>query len=163
MSKGFFERRIVRPVLDLLHQGTKPEEIALSIAVGLMLGIFPALGSTTLLCFLAALIFRLNLPAIQLVNYVVYPMQLSLLLPFIRAGEFLFRSPRVALSLVQIVAMIKASAWHAMKLLWISTIQAIVVWALIAPLVIYVANSILAPLLRKLALQTGQSKLVIGK
>jgi uncharacterized protein (DUF2062 family) len=159
----FFQRRISRPVLDLLRQGTKPEEIALSIAVGLVLGIFPALGSTTLLCFLAALIFRVNLPAIQLVNYHAYPLQLALLIPFIRAGEFLFHSPRLLLSHKQIAAMIKANAWDATKVLWISTIQAIVVWALIAPPVIYVLYRALAPPLQKPALQTGLSKAVGGK
>ena len=163
MKNGFFQHRIVHPVLDLLRQGTKPEEIALSIAVGLVLGIFPALGSTTLLCFLAAFVFRLNLPAIQLVNYLAYPLQLSLLIPFIRAGEILFHSARLRLSLKQIVAMIKANAWHATKVLWISTLQAIAVWALIAPLSIYVLYCVLAPLLRKLALQTEFSKVVGSK
>ena len=162
MSNGFFQRRIVCPVRDLLHQGTKPEEIALSIAVGLVLGTFPALGSTTLLCFLAALMFRLNLPAIQLVNYLVYRLQLALLIPFIRAGEILFHSARLPLSLKQIVAMINANAWHALKILWNSTMQA-VVWALIAPPAIYVLYRVLALLLRKLALQTGTSKAVNSK
>jgi uncharacterized protein (DUF2062 family) len=158
MSDGVFQRRIVKPVLDLLRQGTRPEDIALSIAVGLVLGIFPALGWTTLMCFLAALAFRLNLPAIQLVNYLVYPLQLALLIPFIRAGEFLFRSARLPLSLGQIAAMVKANVWHAIRVLWVSTVQAIAVWALIAPVAIYVLYRILAPILRKLAQRTGLYK-----
>ncbi|MEQ1352439.1 MAG: hypothetical protein ABLT11_00385 [Candidatus Acidiferrum sp.] len=44
MNNGFFHRKIVRPVVDLLRQGITPEKIALSIACGLILGIFPALG-----------------------------------------------------------------------------------------------------------------------
>ena len=87
---SLFQRRITRPILEVLRQGTTPEKIALSIAFGLVLGIFPAIGWTTLLCFLAAIIFRLNLPAVQLVNYFMYPVQLALLIPFIRAGELLF-------------------------------------------------------------------------
>jgi uncharacterized protein (DUF2062 family) len=135
----------------------------LCIAIGLALGIFPALGSTTLLCFLAALLFRLNLPAIQLVNYLVYPLQLVLLLPFIRAGEFLFHSARLPLSLSQIATMFKASAWQTTKILWLSTVHAIVVWALIAPLAIYVLYLALAPLLRKVASQTALSKTISHK
>jgi hypothetical protein len=152
MKSGFLQRRIVQPVLNLLGQGTKPEEIALSIACGLVLGVFPSLGST-LLCFLAALTFGLNLPALQLVNYLMYPVQFALLIPFIRAGEVLFRSSRLPLSLTQILAMIKAGVWHSIKVLWVATIHAIAVWGLIAPLAIYVLYRVLAPVLRRLALE----------
>lgn len=157
MSKGLLERRIVRPLLDLLRQGTTPEKIALSIAVGLVLGVFPSLGWTTLLCFLAAVVFRLNLPAVQMVNYFAYPLQLALLIPFIRGGEFLFHSARLPLSLTQILAMIKADVWHAIKVLWIATVHAVAVWALVAPVAIYVLFRILSPLLRRLAMASGLS------
>jgi uncharacterized protein (DUF2062 family) len=163
MNDGFFQRRIVRPVLDLLRQGTTPEKIALSIAFGLVLGVFPSLGWTTLLCFLAAFMFGLNLPAVQLVNYFVYPLQLALLIPFIRAGERLFHSPRLPLSLTQILAMIKAGVWHSIKVLWVATAQAIAVWVLIAPLSIYVLYLVLTPLLRRLALVSGLQQTSHGR
>ena len=34
MSAGFFYRRLVRPILDLLKQGVTPEKLALSLALG---------------------------------------------------------------------------------------------------------------------------------
>jgi uncharacterized protein (DUF2062 family) len=163
MSRGFWQRRIVRPLLNLLRQGITPEEIALSIAFGLVLGIFPSLGWTTLLCLVAAVAFGLNLPSVQLVNYFAYPLQLALLVPFIRAGEFLFRSTRLPLSLSQILAMIKGDVWHAVKILWIATVQAIVVWALIAPPAIYILYRVLAPVLRRLALEAGLNRAPGGK
>ena len=73
MSEGFLKRRLVRPIIELLSQGVTPEKLALSLALGITLGIFPALGSTTALCAIAALVLRLNLPAIQIVNYFMYP------------------------------------------------------------------------------------------
>lgn len=81
MREGFIHRRLVQPVIALLSQGITPEKIALSLAIGIVLGVFPVLGSTTLLCAAAAMVFRLNLPAIQLVNYIVYPLQLALFVP----------------------------------------------------------------------------------
>ncbi len=87
---SFLQRRLVRPVIELLRQGVTPEKIALSIVFGVTLGVFPVLGSTTALCAVAALAFRLNLPAIQIVNYFVYPLQIALLIPFFRVGEKLF-------------------------------------------------------------------------
>jgi uncharacterized protein (DUF2062 family) len=155
MSRGFLQRRMVQPMVNLLRQGTTPEELALSIAFGLVLGVFPSLGWTTLLCLLAAATFGLNLPSVQLVNYFAYPLQLALLVPFIRAGELLFHRTGTPLSLTQILAMIKADVWHAINVLWIATVQAIAVWALIAPLAIYILYRILAPIIRRVALQAG--------
>ncbi|HUB58966.1 MAG TPA: DUF2062 domain-containing protein, partial [Candidatus Micrarchaeia archaeon] len=59
--EGFFYRRMARPILQLLRQGVTPEKLALSIALGAALGVFPVLGTTTALCALAALLLRLNL------------------------------------------------------------------------------------------------------
>ena len=102
VKDGFFLRRIARPIVELLRQGVTPEKMALSIALGVALGLFPVLGTTTALCALAALILRLNLPAIQIVNYFVYPLQIVLLIPFFRLGEKLFGAPRLPLSAAEI-------------------------------------------------------------
>lgn len=152
MKQGFFYRRIVVPILDLLRQGITPEKIALSIAFGIALGVFPVIGSTTLLCALAAIVFRLNLPAIQLVNYFVYPLQIALLLPFIRLGEFLFRVANpIPLSITQIFEMIRADVGHAISILWTSTMHAIAAWGLVGPLVVLLLYRLLTPVLRRLA------------
>ncbi len=126
-----------------------PEKIALSVALGAALGVFPAVGWTTALCALAAIILRLNLPAIQIVNYLVYPAQIALLVPFFRVGEKLFRAPHLPISVPQIYALIHASAWNAAKLLWTTTWHAIVVWGLLAPVFVGFVYAILTPVLRR--------------
>ena len=126
-----------------------PEKIALSVALGAALGVFPAVGWTTALCALAAIILRLNLPAIQIVNYLVYPAQIALLVPFFRLGEKLFRAPHLPVSVPQIYALIHASAWNAAKLLWTTTWHAIVVWGLLAPVFVGFVYAILTPVLRR--------------
>ena len=73
-------------IRNLLLAGS-PELLALSLAVGLVLGIFPVYGIPTLLCTVAAVAFRLNLPALQLVNALTSPLQLALLIPFHHLGE----------------------------------------------------------------------------
>jgi uncharacterized protein (DUF2062 family) len=159
----FLHRRLVRPIADLLTQGITPEKIALSIAFGLVLGAFPALGWSTLLCLLLALCLKLNVPAMQLVNYLAYPLQLVLLVPFLRAGEFLFRAPRQAISLPQILAMVRADVWHAITLLWVATMHAIVVWALVAPVAVWVIYKVLAPVMRRLARVSGLDQAEVGR
>ena len=150
MKQSWIYRKLVLPIIDLLRQGITPEKIAQSLAFGIVLGIFPVLGSTTILCLLAAIIFRLNLPAIQLVNYFVYPLQLALLIPFIRFGEILFRSPHVSLSLPFIFRMIRENAWQTTKTYWTSGWHAMVAWCLVGPLAIYLLTKLLTPVLRKI-------------
>ena len=150
-ADSFLHRRLIRPVIELLRQGVTPEKIALSIVFGITLGVFPVLGSTTALCAIAALAFRLNLPAIQIVNYFVYPLQIALLIPFFRLGEKLFGAHHLPLSVPQIYAMIHASVSGAIRALWTTTWHAIVVWCLLAPVAGVVLYLILAPALRRVA------------
>ena len=151
MKRGLFYRRVVGPIVALLTQGITPEKIALSLAFGIVLGIFPVLGSTTILCAAAALIFRLNLPAIQLVNYLIYPLQLFFLLPFIRLGEMLFRAAPLQLSLAQMLAMARADLPHAIATLWLAGVHAMSAWLLIGPPAILLLYFLLSRALRQVA------------
>jgi hypothetical protein len=149
VHKGFFYQRMVRPILDLLRQGVTPEKIALSVALGAALGMIPALGWSTTLCAIAAIVFKLNLPAIQIANYFMYPAQIAMLLPFFRWGEKLFRAPHFPLSAAQIYATFHASMWNACKLLWTTIWHALVVWGMIAPVFVGLLYVILTPVLRR--------------
>ncbi len=137
-----------------------PEKIALSVALGAALGVFPALGWSTALCAIAAIVLRLNLPTIQIVNYFVYPAQIALLLPFFRWGEKLFRAPHFPISVPQIYGLFRAGAWLAIKLLWTTIWHAIIVWGMIAPVFVGSVYAILIPLLRRaMRMQTLPSKI----
>ena len=146
MSKN----RLIASFIELLRQGMSPEKIALTIALGIMLGVTPVLGSTTVLCTLAALALRLNLPAIQLVNAVVYPLQIILLIPFFKLGALLFRTSAAAISVKGIEAMIHAGIWNAIESLWILTIHALVVWAALGAIITAVLYPVLVIFVRHL-------------
>jgi uncharacterized protein (DUF2062 family) len=149
MKDGFLHRHLVHPVLELLKQGVTPEKMALSLSLGVVLGVIPAPGWTTALCAMAALALGLNLAAIQIVNYFIYPLQLALILPFFRVGEKLFHAQHLPLSLAQIYAAIHTNIWGAMRFLWTTVWHAVVVWALAAPFVVAILYSILVPILRR--------------
>jgi len=150
MTKSeFFDRRVIGPVRDLLTQGITPEKIGLSLAFGIMLGVFPVLGSTTILCIGAALIFRLNLPAIQLVNWLIYPLQLIFFVPFIRLGESLFRAGRLPISVGQILTMSHEGLRHMIAALWLVEVHAISAWMIVAPPAILLIHLLLSRVLRR--------------
>lgn len=143
-------RRLVEPFLDLLRQGITPEKVALTIALGLALGVTPVIGSTTLLCTLAAIVLRLNLPAIQLVNGVAYPLQLVLIIPFLRAGAWLFGDTRLpAMTVARLFSLIRTDAWQAIVTLWSATMHALVAWMAVAAAAAAVLYAVLVPVLKR--------------
>jgi len=75
----------------LLHTGSDTSGLALTCTLGICIGIFPFPGTTTLLLTIIALLLGLNLPAIQVVNYAVYPLQLLLLYPYYAGGAAIFK------------------------------------------------------------------------
>jgi hypothetical protein len=91
------------------------------------------------------------LPAIQIVNYFVYPLQIALLIPFFRVGEKLFGAAHLPLSVAQILAAVHASFWGAIRFMWTTIWHAAVAWCLIAPLFVAMTYVVLVPLLRRAA------------
>ncbi len=87
---GRAREKLLNLIKSLLKEGMSLKKISFCIALGIALGIFPVLGTTTLLCTIAAFSLRLNIPVIQVANYGVYPLQLILLAPFYSAGSWLF-------------------------------------------------------------------------
>ena len=75
-----------------LRQGISPRRLALTLALGFAIGCVPVVGIPTLLCAALAFTLRLNLPAIQAANYAVMPLQLLLIVPFVRLGGWLVSS-----------------------------------------------------------------------
>ena len=147
---AFFNRRLVQPIFSLLRQGITPEKLALSVSLGVSLGIFPMIGSTTILCFVIGWIFRVNQPAIQLVNYFTYPLQLALLVPFLQMGSRIFGDGAIPFSLQDIFAMLTTDTWSAVGTLWWASVRAIAVWLLIGPLLTVILYILLKPLFVRL-------------
>ena len=122
-------------------------KIALCLAMGATLGVFPVLGITTLLCTVAAFVFRLNLPAIQIVNYLVYPVQLALLTPFYSIGSWLFNKESWLTPGENLITLIKIDFWGSMASLWNLTLYAIITWMVICPILVLVLYMILKPMI----------------
>ncbi|MGD1968417.1 MAG: DUF2062 domain-containing protein [Desulfobacterales bacterium] len=139
------KNRITGLIRAMLKEGVSLHKIALCLAVGVTLGIFPVLGMTTLLCTLAAFALRLNLPAIQLVNFVVYPVQLILLAPFYSAGSWLFNQGSNHVSGESLIFLLKNDFWGSMTSLWNLTLYAIFTWAVICPFIILILYMALKP------------------
>ena len=139
------------PVLAQLRQGITPAKIALTIALGATLGIFPVLGSTTLLCAAAGLALRLNQPILQIINYLVYPLQLALLLVFIRIGEWIFNAPALPFSIPQMLGKFREAPAHFFREFAMTFVHCITAWALTSPVCGVILYFALVPILNAAA------------
>ena len=150
-----WRRRVVAPVRAQLRQGLSVERASLALAFGLALGICPVLGTTTVLCALAGVWLRLNQPLIQLVNYLAYPAQLALLIPFVRAGERLFGAPPVPLlDVAGLAARFQLDAGRFFADYGLALLHGAAAWALAMPALVALAYVGLKPLLRRLVRRT---------
>jgi uncharacterized protein (DUF2062 family) len=147
----WLRRRILDPLLAMLKQGMEPKRLALCVAIGIVIGNIPILGVSSILCTLIALGFRLNLPAIQIVQWAMAPTQLLLIIPFVRTGEWVLRAPHQALSIKAGLALMAQGAGHAIVVLWVAIVHAGLAWILIAPFVAFLLYKILSRVFERAA------------
>lgn len=146
--QNLFIKKIIKPIIKLLKQGISPEKLAFTVALGIVLSVFPVLGSTTILCTVAAVAFGLNLPAIQSLNYLLYPLQIVLLIPLYKAGDILYGSNFSDYTISQVVNMVSNDTMGAIKTLWTVTLHAMAAWIIFAPIVVVVFYILLLPLFK---------------
>lgn len=119
-------------LFEFLKSGITPKKLALTCALGVIIGIFPLWGVTTLLCFAIAAIFRVNVVVIMLVHYFVYPLQLILILPFIKVGTYLFGINPIPYALAELNHRFSADFFNELKQVGLAIILGVGVWAVVS-------------------------------
>jgi uncharacterized protein (DUF2062 family) len=146
--RRFWTRRVVQPVMALLRQGLTPEGIALSLAFGVAVGLFPVIGATTLLGVAFGVALRLNHPALQLANWLAYPLQLVMIVPLVRLGEWVAGAPPLTFSVAQVVASASQDPVGTLGRFGVTGLHGILGWVAIVPIVVLVLYRVLLPVLR---------------
>ncbi len=142
--REFLRCKILRPLLRQLRGGVTPRRLAWSLALGLVLGINPTVGLTTVLAFLLAWVFGLDQVASQVGVHAASPIHLLLFLPFIELGVKLFHTHRLPLSSRQLEHL----SHHPVRLfrdIWQWEWHALIVWGVVAA----IAMPLLAAYLRR--------------
>jgi len=147
----WFKRRVVAPLLQLLRQGVTPEKLALSVALGVIVAVIPVLGVSTIACAVLAIWLRLNMPAIQLVNYLMTPVQLLLIIPLLRFGEWLVGAARFPITLESGLALLSQGVLVAIRILWDAIVHATLGWLVLAPVAAVVLYFTFRLVFRRLA------------
>ena len=146
-------KKIYDPLLAQLKQGVSPTKLAQSVAFGMVLGSLPVIGITTSLCLLAATIFKLNHVAIQTVNYLVYPIQIALIIPFLRMGEWLFDVAPASLDIKVMIFEFRNEFLLSIQKYGMTAMRGVAAWAIVAPVsflfIFFVSKILFEKLLKK--------------
>jgi uncharacterized protein (DUF2062 family) len=129
---GWIKNKIVEPIKRALKNGISHKRLAVSLALGITIGLIPFYGLTTILVGAVAVALRLDFVIMQAIHYVVHPIQIALFIPFFKAGNVLFPLSNVNLTFKEYVAYFKSDFWLAFSDLWKLNLSAIVVWAILA-------------------------------
>ncbi|MCM2357013.1 MAG: DUF2062 domain-containing protein [Geobacteraceae bacterium] len=115
--------------------GLTPQQLALTIALGVTVGILPIPWGATPLCAFLAFWLGLNQAAIQGANYLALPLQLALFVPFYTLGARIFpRGPALSAELPFALS---------------APLKALGAWLLIAPLLAVVLYLLLLPITKR--------------
>jgi uncharacterized protein (DUF2062 family) len=170
MQSRFYHERIIKPIIDLLKQGITPEKIAMTLSCGIVMGLFPIVGITSVLCIITAFIFGLNQALIQLFNWLVYPLQVILIIPFLRLGNYLFHAEPITVTVRFMINSYKTDFWGTIYSLGEMTLHGIVAWLITAVPLAVIMYLTFKPLLRKMYMgikkhtkQTGNVFISVNK
>ena len=125
-------KKKLKELKNLLSQGLEPNQIAWCISLGLVCGVFPVMGTTTILVGLVALAFRLNIVLIQLIHWLISPLQLLLLIPFFQLGQTWFGGEGKGIDM-ELIQSAWEKGWLDALILFVNLHQqAVLVWLIFA-------------------------------
>ncbi|XP_010252390.1 PREDICTED: uncharacterized protein LOC104593964 [Nelumbo nucifera] len=145
----WFNKKVVDPLVQILRRGAEPKQLAFSVALGLTLGVFPICGVTVFLCGMAITLLGslCHAPSVMLANFVATPIELSLVVPFLRFGEVISGGPHFPLTSD---ALKKVLTGHASQDVLLSIVHALLGWLVAAPFILTILYVIFLPIFKYL-------------
>lgn len=145
-------QRILGPLRAQLTQGTSPDQLALTLGVGTACSLFPFLGFTALLNLGVGLALRLNQPILQTLNQLLGPVQVLLILVYVRLGETLWGATGDRFTLSEMLAAFReATLLEFLARFGWAGIHAFTAWLLSVPLLVVAIRCATRPALRRAA------------
>ena len=145
----WLRRKVRDPLVAELRQGATPEAVSAAVVVSFAIAIVPFIGVTTLLCLLAGRLFRLNHVVMQIINHTAFPLQVLLIVPFVRLGETLSGARHFALTPEAIIDEFNRSVPDFLEKFWLTGLHGLIGWAVTVPLACWLLHFFLRATFRK--------------
>jgi hypothetical protein len=130
-------------------QRDSTSKTAWTIALGFAIGMFPLMGLTTIACVLIAGALRLKQASIQLGNYAALPLQILLIIPFLRLGERITGAERFVFAPAALLKGFPHIPESTARAVVLAQWHMIAGWAVVAPVAFLLAGLIARALLRR--------------
>jgi uncharacterized protein (DUF2062 family) len=126
-----FTNKILIPFRLVPKDGLTSETLAFSITIGIVSGVFPVIGATTLVSILLTLLFRQNMFIVQSVQWILALVQIFLIIPFMHFGAYLL-SQDAHITLAQITQAFHYGIISGIRTIGIFYLYAILTWLIMA-------------------------------
>lgn len=118
-----------------ITQGISPHEIALTCGLAFVIGTFPFFGTTTILCLLVGLLFRLNQPLLHTLNYAMTPIHLLSIPVYVKTGERILGQQPISINPVEMFELLKSDFSKFIKSYGMALLHGTFAWIFISPIV----------------------------
>lgn len=123
--------KILIPFRLVPSAGLTPEKLAFSVTIGIIAGVFPVFGTTTLLSLLLTMLFRQNLLVVQSVQWLLSLVQIMLIVPFMQFGAYLLNHQVIHINLSQIKHAFQPGMLAGIKTIGIFQLYGIFTWIIL--------------------------------
>lgn len=151
VSRPRWRRWFIDPVKTQLTRGITPHKLGWTIAAAVTLGIFPIMGTTSIVGFIFAAAFKLNQPVLHAFKTLVYPLHLALILVFIRLGQRLHGVPLLTLSIPQMLVRFQDDPMQFARDFGLAAWHGVTAWMLVAPFLAVAIKYSITPILIRFA------------
>jgi hypothetical protein len=124
--------RFLIPFRLLPADGLTPEKFAFSVTLGIVSGLFPVIGATTVLSLLLTLLFRQNMLVVQSVQWILALFQILLIIPFMQLGASILAQHDIHLSINQIKIAFQPGIIAGIKSVGLFHLYGILSWAILS-------------------------------
>ena len=129
-------------ITTALKQGVTPQKIVESVTVGMLVGVFPFLGTTTLLALFFGHYLKLNHIVLQAVNYLMYPVQILMIPVYINVVVRVFNLESVNTNLQDLLSLFAQDFWTFLDQFLIIGLYSAALWLIFSVCLYSIINKI---------------------
>ena len=137
-------RRLTISRITMLN---RRQYVAIQLA-GSAIGLFPIIGTTSLLCFLIGWALKLNQPLIQLINQAMWPVHVPIIFVCVWVGQFLFNAPHAHFSIRYMNELLRNHPSLFFEKFGMTALHAVVGWTVMAPFYVAIIYYLSLPIMR---------------
>ncbi|MFC0263732.1 DUF2062 domain-containing protein [Fontibacter flavus] len=146
-SALFWKNKIKLKFHTWIRSGLHPLQLAKTMAVAIMVSIFPVYGVTTVMLVLISLRLKMNLAVLVSTSYLFTPVQLLLMPIFFKSGYALFDP--ATLKNMHFETLITERISHILETFGWGLAYGVILWTLVAPFLGFIIYMVLSHLFCK--------------